>query len=44
MNSYKYVAKASVPGRYLMIHKARIVNRRRAIEMCYGYGRRVWIG
>ena len=36
MNLYKYLAKTAVPGRYLMVNKARIINRRRAIKLCYG--------
>lgn len=38
MNLYKYLAKASVPGRYLMAHKARIINRRRAMRMRFKGG------
>lgn len=36
MNLYKYLAKTSVPGRYLMMPKARIINRRRAMKLYYG--------
>lgn len=36
MNFNKYVAKMTVPGRYLMIPKARIINRWRAMRLVYG--------
>ena len=36
MNFYKYIVKTSVPGRYLMMPKARIINRRRAMRLLYG--------
>lgn len=36
MKWFKYLAKASVPGRYLMMPKARIINRRRAMQLLYG--------
>lgn len=36
MNYTKYVAKVAVPGRYLMVDKARIINRWRAMRLVYG--------
>lgn len=36
MNICKYYAKVSVTGRYLMVHKARIINRYRAMKLVYG--------
>lgn len=36
MNFNKFVAKATVPGRYLMVPRARIINRWKALQLLWG--------